>query len=954
MKFMDIFKDKYSSWKELEAVIESLPTTKLRGDAFEDFCFLYFSVKKTHFQIAELYMIKDVPTALLEKYHLESRDCGVDGLIIRSDGTSIAYQCKFRAGRVAPSYDELSKFWVEGKYCDYRCTIANCDHLTELAKKQENAFNILVQDFDALDEEFFIDLYNYANSKDVVKKKHRARKYQETIIREVTKGLEVENRGKMIAACGTGKTLTALWITEQISCDTVLFLAPSITLVKQTLESWTDQASKSFAYICICSDNTVTDSIDDNVDISISDLGVPVTTKPEEIRTFLERECGCRKYIFSTYQSADKIANAIEGMGLVLDLIICDEAHRTAGLGGCFNLALDDGIIPAKKRLFMTATERLVTPILARHAEEDGQVVFSMDDESKYGPLLSRYNFGDAIKDGTISDYKIVIAGVKETDIYNYIVENTLLKFDDLDRTQKYEVAQSLYAKILLAKSMKEFSLKKVVTFHSSIERAKDFVASNGVSTDLRSFIDTSSSDVSTLYVSHVNGKQSAGERSRIMQDFKSSEVGIVSNSKCLTEGVDVPMIDSVFFVDQKKSLVDIVQACGRALRTVQGVDKTAYFIVPILIPEEGDPTNVFNQEEFDNVYNIIQALRDQDARLADWITLLNKTHVKGEKRPRSKEDDGPVIVDVEGINLEQFKDKLYTKIATANQIVNFGPKPEFEYTRWSRTAGQARVFKTFGDYNVDSARASIDATLSLYKNAGKSRVETSDIKIDHNNIANTIRLGFIEKIGRLYSLTPLGRDYMQKKVAYDQVVQRQLLRYSTALENGAKALFPYRTFFEILLRLKGEKSINLFEFVFCIYPITESSEEAIKIAVEDIEYARTNYPNWVDISLSNREKLLEELNEYYRTTISEVDLWASRSTTIKNQFGYFANHLSCFKDFIKIEGRGNSKRIILQPGCEKKLMSMLDETRHIETHSKEQLLAKYTEAFLLLTLFVL
>lgn len=953
MKYSDILKNKYNSWSELELEIEKLPTTKLMGDAFEQFCYLYFMIKCSQYQIKQIYPIKDIPHSIRIKYKLESSDCGVDGLIITNTDKAIAYQCKFRSSRAIPSYDELSKFWVEGRHCDYRCTFTNCSHITSLANKQENTFNILANDLDSLNEDFFNELYLLVNQKTTIKNKYTPRKYQEKIIDDVVNGLKVEDRGKIIAACGTGKTLTALWFTEKLRYKTVLFLAPSITLVKQTLESWSEQASMAFSYICVCSDRSVIDSVEENADIMIQDLGVPVTTDQEEIKKFICTKIDVNKYIFSTYQSADKIANALSGTGFVLDLVICDEAHRTAGLGGSFNLALDDAYIPSKKRIFMTATERLVKPVLARQAEECGEIVFSMDDEEKYGPLLSRYNFGDAIGDGTISDYKIVIAGVKETDIYNYIVENTLLSFDGLDKRQKYEAAQSLYSKILLAKSMGEYSLKKTITFHASIPRAKDFVYGVDGKMNLSSFYKLINSEVEGLYIGHVNGSQSAGERAAIMTEFKNSQLGVVSNSKCLTEGVDVPIIDSVFFADKKKSLVDIVQACGRALRTKIGTQKTAYFIVPILIPEEGDPTNVFNQEEFDNVYNIIQALRDQDARLADWINLLNRRHVQGQN-PNTGNEDGPVIIDVEGIDINRFKDELYTKIATVNKIQDFGERNTFEYTRWSRTAGQQRVFKTFGDYSISAAKGSIDATLHKLQESGQQRVEANIIKIDHNNIANSVRLGFIEKVGRLYQLSPLGRDYALGKASFDSIVRRQLLRYSTSFEAGAKPLFPYRTFLEILLRLDDRKSINFFEFAFGIYPIIDSTTKSITTAIADIKYARDKYPNWVDINMNNREALLKELNDYYATTLTELDLWGSRPTTIKNQFGYFANHLSYLSDIIVVEGRGSNKVIKLVDGCETNLKNILRETRDIEHQSKEQLLAKYTEAFLLLTIFML
>ena len=173
-------------------------------------------------------------------------------------------------------------------------------------------------------------------------------------------------------------------------------------------------------------------------------------------------------------------------------------------------------------------------------------------------------------------------------------------------------------------------------------------------------------------------------------------------------------------------------------------------------------------------------------------------------------------------------------------------------------------------------------------------------------------------------------------------------------MERGTKPLFPYRTFLDIMINLEGKHSVNFFEFAFCLYPISETSKSSITMAINDINYARKKYPNWVDISINNREQLLKELNEYYKTTLTDIDLWGSRSTTIKNQFGYFANHLSFLDDYIKVEGSGNKKTIQLIPEKIEDLKKLLEQSRSIEKQPKEQLLAKYTEAFMLVTLFLL
>lgn len=428
MIYSNLLKKHYSDWPSLEKAIEALPTAKARGNVFEEFTFAYFTIKKQMYQIAEIYPSADIPDKYRKAFKLgnkQHQDSGVDGLIITNEGKSIAYQCKFRSGRVKPTYEELTKFWSDGRYCDYCCTVANSFAVSNLSDKHEENLQILAKDFDSLDQEFFDQLYDLVNNENAGKNKvfYEPYDYQKRIIKEVLVGFSVENRGKVIAACGTGKTLTSLWIVEAMKAETVLFLAPSISLVKQTLEAWADQAKIPFTYLCVCSDNTVSSNIDDDeADISVSQLGVPVTTNINEIAKFLDHTKGKVRYIFSTYQSADKISEAQKTAKDTFDLIICDEAHRTAGMRSNFSLALEDQFICSKKRLFMTATERMVRPLLKRHLEENGKVIFSMDDENVYGPLFSQYNFGAAIKDKTISDYKIVVAGVKESEVYNSIV----------------------------------------------------------------------------------------------------------------------------------------------------------------------------------------------------------------------------------------------------------------------------------------------------------------------------------------------------------------------------------------------------------------------------------------------------------------------------------------------------------------------------------------------------
>jgi len=955
IKFSTTLKQKYSSWVELEKAIEALPSTTEKGNAFEEFTYAYFKIKSNFYQIEEIFPYKIIPQKYKDKYRLAMRDSGVDGLIIRKDGSVVAYQSKFRSFRVSPTYEELTKFWSEGRYCDYCCTVANSYSISNLSDKHEQNMKILVYDFLNLPESFFNELYNFTNTNNLSKTiQKKPFEYQEKIISDVISKFKYEDRGKIIAACGTGKTLTALWIVEKMDLEIVLFLAPSISLIKQTLEVWSEQANIPFSYICICSDNTVSDNIEnDESDISISELGIPVSTDEKEIAKYFQHDTVRRKYIFSTYQSTEKVVSAIKHAKIFIDLTIFDEAHRTAGLRSSFSLALENQYVPTKKRLFMTATERIVRPLLLRKAQNNGEIIFSMDDQNIYGPLFSKYNFGDAILDETIADYQIIIAGVKEKDIFKYIKENKDLSVKDMNEEEKKTTAQSLYAKILIAKSMSQFSIKKIISFHSTIKRARDFTIENNNEIYLKTIINEFNPHIpdESLYLNHISCNINSGERARILETFRSNDFSIVSNAKCLTEGVDVPLIDSIYFVDKKTSLVDIVQACGRALRTKKGSKKTAYFIIPILIPEKTISSEIFNLDTFETVYNIIQSLRDQDNRLADWIDHLNKKLVRGGNFTSSDEKP-PIIIDIEGIDIKQFSEELYLQIATVNKDPLRDIYTTTIYGKGDRRTSQTRIFKTMGDYAFDSyINNLVLPTIELYKKHKKYILPSHVIKIDHNNISHTKKLGLIEKDGNNYILTPLGKLFLNGNLDIIDLFKRQLLRYSCSIEDGNddRILFPYRAVLKIISELK-EKKLSFFEFAFCIYPMYDSNHSSIIQSINDIVYFRDNYPNLELVSISNRKSILSELNEYYQTQISETDIWGTRPTTIKNQYLYFRNHLSLFQNIIEVR----NQFIFMKNDIEKELSELLNNDISIEKENKQNLWFKYTQPFLSMILFSL
>ncbi|MDC0596556.1 DEAD/DEAH box helicase family protein [Candidatus Pseudothioglobus singularis] len=909
MKFNSLLKKRFKDWRSLELEIEQLESTYEKGDIFEQFVYAYLSINKQLYQIKEIYHSKEIPSRYLKKYRLEKKDSGVDGLIILNNKQSAAYQVKFRSGRKKPSYSELAKFWTEARFTDLNYIIANCYSVTNLSKKQEKHLQILVNDFDSLDANFFDSLFSFTN-KTLIPDKYKPFGFQERIINDVIDGFQNSDRGKVIAACGTGKTLTALWITERMNVNQVLFLAPNIALIKQTLESWSSQSSYVFSYLAICSDKTVAQSEEDNGDIAISEMNIPVTTNIEEISAFLSLNKNRRKYIFSTYQSLPLLANIFKKINnFRFDLAIFDEAHRTAGASesNLFSMGLTDEIIPINKRLFMTATQRMLRPRLKKIAKDNNRLFFSMDDSNIYGNVFHHFNFGKAISQKIIADYEIIVAGMNESELKDWIRDDKSLEvFNANDKDNfKNTSAKRLFSKIILSKSINNFPIKKVISFHSSISNSKDF-SGDSVEIYLDELITKINKSIkpNDLYIDHINGGMPASKRHEILDNFKNSDYGVITNSKCLTEGIDVPLIDSIYFVDKKNSVIDIIQACGRALRKPKDDNKKrAFFIIPILIPDGSSSSEIVNLDSFEMVFSVIQALRDNDNRMESWVNAINQNATKGRKR-KQNESVGPLKFDFPvSVDLDDFIEKLYLKIANVNgNPTSAAYEPAYQFGKTERKSKYKRIFKTLGDYSVESYfQKLVDPTISKFT-SDKLIITNIEAKVNNNNVSHTKRLGLIQKNNNKYHLTPLGKTYLEGGIDYLSLFKRQLLRYFSYNKNSedVQILFPYRACLRII---KLTKSINFFEFSFGIYTLFDSSPNSIEDAANKIFELRDLYPNLLITNKANRDVILKELNDMFGSKFTQTDIW-DKKTTVNNQFIYFRNHLSLFEEFINIENQ--------------------------------------------------
>lgn len=481
-------------------------------------------------------------------------------------------------------------------------------------------------------------------------------------------GQPAHTRGKLIMACGTGKTFTSLRIAENETGGRglVLFLVPSIALLGQTLRSWLQQALEPMMAVCICSDPQVSKQSEknDNDTTSVVDLALPASTDVPSIVKQLQH---ARRHnaegltvVFSTYQSIDVISRAQQQLLKetddafgTFDLIICDEAHRTTGVTlkdeteSAFVRVHNNDFLRAVRRIYMTATPRLYTDETKKRAEENSAVLCSMDDRSMYGDEIYRIGFGEAVKQELLSDYKVLILAVGEKDI-TPTLQNALTREDgtiDADDPSKLiGCINALSKKVLGAdeefvKGSDPLPMRRAVAFCSSIKASK---AIANAFTDYKDLYmeDIREEDRATMVdvvAHHVDGSMSATKRDEELMWLKEQpenerECRMLTNARCLSEGVDVPSLDAVVFISPKNSQVDVVQSVGRVMRRSEG-KKYGYIIIPVVVPANAEGDKVLeNHPNFKVVWTVLNALRAHDDR---FNAEVNKIELS-KKKPKN------------------------------------------------------------------------------------------------------------------------------------------------------------------------------------------------------------------------------------------------------------------------------------------------------------------------------
>ncbi|RZI43666.1 DEAD/DEAH box helicase [Herbaspirillum sp. HC18] len=512
--------------------------------------------------------------------------------------------------------------------------------------------------------------FSLANIKDIrLKKKNDVRPHQEEAIASVIAGFKEIDRGKLIMACGTGKTFTALRLMERVvpANGRVLFLAPSISLVSQSLREWTAQALESLHAFVVCSDTKVGK---DEEDIRTHDLAYPATTDAKKLATAASALTKDRRtVVFSTYQSIQVVADAQkQGLG-EFDLIICDEAHRTTGLTlpgedhSEFVKVHHNHIVRGQKRIYMTATPRIYGDASKTRANEAEAALFSMDDEETFGREFYRLGFGKAVELDLLSEYKVLIVAVKEIEMAKLANNfNDAYKIDekkaiDIRLATKIIGSWKGLSKrglVLVGEDGQEEAatedsapMRRAVAFSKSIKDSKQTtdIFAKLVELYQRAHDADNNAGMVACTLDHVDGTMNSLLRQSALDWLKAEsnegQCRILSNARCLSEGIDVPTLDAVVFFDTRESIVDIVQSVGRVMRKADG-KKYGYIILPVCIPSEKvkDYNSYIDSDpQFKGIWKVIKALRAHDESLVDEAEFRRKIKVIGDSDGKRSDD---------------------------------------------------------------------------------------------------------------------------------------------------------------------------------------------------------------------------------------------------------------------------------------------------------------------------
>ncbi|GAA9713393.1 DEAD/DEAH box helicase family protein [Helicobacter pylori] len=717
-----------SAYKLIKEKLQAIPNQRHKGSLFEKLSKRFLTEHDSANEYESIDLWSDW------KLKGKERDRGIDIVIQTTSKEYIAVQCKFHQNSI--SLNDIATFLTQlqsgvGDVRFKKGIIISTSNLTRAALEEIEQIRSAGKDIDIdiITEEDFIysqidwEKFDPTKTEDELplcdKKSPHSHQIEAINATKEYFSSPKNARGKLIMACGTGKTYTSLKIMEALDPKIMLFLAPSIALLSQTFREYAQEKKRAFYASIVCSDDKVGQSKnEDNDDIKFSELPIKPSTRLEDILSVYQKaqKENKRFIIFSTYQSALRIKEAQEaGLGGI-DLIICDEAHRTVGAmyssnerddKNAFTLCHSDTHIKAKKRLYMTATPKVYSESSKAKAKESDNVIYSMDDADTFGEEIYTLNFSKAIALDLLTDYKVIILAVRKenlsgvTNSVNKKISQLKAESTKLDKklinnefvckivgTYKGLAKQDLI--VLDNENKEDHNLQNQYDTAPS-QRAINFCKSINTSKNIKDSFKTimecydeelKKKSFKNLQISidHIDGTMNCKERLEKLEElnqFDPNTCKVLSNARCLSEGVDVPALDSIVFFDGKSAMVDIIQAVGRVMRKAKR-KKRGYIILPIAL-EEHEIQNLdeaVNNTNFKNIWKVIKALRSHDPSLVDEATFKEKIKIFGSDDGK-KQDDEKTLFDA--ILFQDLADAMYnvmpTKLGDRNYWENFTKK---------------------------------------------------------------------------------------------------------------------------------------------------------------------------------------------------------------------------------------------------------------------------------------
>jgi len=720
-----------------------------KGTAFEKLIKMFLETEPKYMAtLSNVWMWKDFP------YRDNIGDIGIDLVAKTYANEYWAIQCKFYEEEHTISKEDVDTFLaassktfeVDGKrtkFC-YRLIASTTDKYNKNAELELRGQDPQVGRLgmaDLLESQIDWKKYSLMSQKMEVIGKKSPMKHQIDAITDVLKGFKSSDRGKLIMACGTGKTFTSLRIAEEQTQGkgNILFLVPSIALASQSLTEWAAQCRYEFDAAVVCSDNKASKG-ENSVE-----LGFPSTTDVNRLKEWFNLVGDNDRpmnFIFSTYQSIDVVSAFQKETGLEFDLIICDEAHRTTGVTlsdedeSSFVKVHDNDFIKAKKRLYMTATPRIYADTAKMKVDEANAYLCSMDDEKIYGPEFHKLGFGDAVKYGLLTDYKVLVLAVDEEYVKKelqdlLIDENHELKLED---SVKIMGCWNGLSKISLFDEQQSFKtdpqpMKRAVSFCNTIADSKRIVEMfNVIQEHVKG--DRYNNEIDKLVnisIEHVDGTFNALEKKDrinwLKDNIEENDCRILTNARCLSEGVDVPALDAVMFLNPRSSMVDIIQSVGRVMRRSEG-KKYGYVILPIGVSANENPEDALdNNEKYKMVWQVLQALRAHDDRFNNTI---NKVELN-KKKPDQIEVIGIGSFKTEdsdkGVKTKKVIDtgEIRKKVQLELDLENFDEWKENIYSKMVKKVGSRVYWETWAKDIAEIAQTHIERIkIILNKNDDK------------------------------------------------------------------------------------------------------------------------------------------------------------------------------------------------------------------------------------------